>query len=502
MVRLITDYLDSTVLKYPEKVAFADGKDSITFKELQVGALSVAAILKIHKCTKKPVAIFLDKGISCLVGMLGVAYSGCYYTVIDTAMPEERISRILDIFQPEYILTDFKHQDQAAQIFPMNQILIFDRASKNLNDTDISEIRSNLHKVIDTDVLYVLFTSGSTGIPKGVVISHKSVIAFTEWVHQQFKTSELTTIGNQTPFYFSMSVLDIFQVLKCGCTMYIIPRILFSFPIKLLEFIAEKSITMIYWVPSALSVVANLKALGKRDISCLNTILFSGEVMPVRQLNQWRQAVPNALYANLFGPTEVTDVCGFYIVDRDLSDRETVPIGKARLNNDIILLNDKNKQSAEGEQGEIFVRGSNLAYGYYGNPEKTAQAFVQNPLNTNYPEIIYRTGDLAHYNDRGELIYDGRKDFQIKHMGHRIELGEIETTVSSIPEVMQNCALYDTEKKKIVLFYTGSISQDIIVDRVKELLLHYMVPNRVVHLKRMPLNMNGKIDRVALKQML
>lgn len=231
----------------------------------------------------------------------------------------------------------------------------------------------------------------------------------------------------------------------------------------------------------------------------LKNILFCGEVMPNKQLNQWRREYPDALYGNLYGPTEITDVCAAYIVDRDFRDDETLPIGKACRNTEIFLLDADDRLITEPDiPGELCVRGTCLAYGYYNNPEKTRSAFVQNPLNHAYPEKIYRTGDLAKFNELGELVYICRKDYQIKHMGHRIELGEIETAASSMPGINQNCCVYDERHHRIVMYYTGDIDAKKLAEGMKTLLPDYMVPGRFILLNSMPLNLNGKIDRVLL----
>jgi non-ribosomal peptide synthetase component F len=283
--------------------------------------------------------------------------------------------------------------------------------------------------------------------------------------------------------------------------MFVVPTQLFSFPVKLIEYLNEKKISIIFWVPSAICLVANLRAFQAIIPQYLKKILFAGEVMPNKQLNIWRKHIPDALYANLYGPTEITVDCIYYIVDREFRDDEPLPIGFPCRNSDILILNEHNKLVGIDEAGEICVRGTSLALGYYNNPEKTAEVFVQNPLNKSYPEIIYRTGDIAKYNTRGEIIYLSRKDFQIKHMGHRIELGEIETAVSSLEKITLCCCLYDLVKSKIILFYQGDTDKNYIIEEIKPLLPSYMIPNKFIQTNEMPLNINGKIDRLKLKEL-
>ncbi|MBE6097706.1 MAG: amino acid adenylation domain-containing protein [Schwartzia succinivorans] len=500
MVVNVTDYLEQTAKAFPDKAAFIDEHRRMTYTELRMEARHIAMELFLQGWFKEPIAIFLEKSSECIAAFMGVAYSGNFYTPLDVNMPISRIEKILNTLKPRAILTDRSHLEIVKNFADSTKVFLYEDMLENqVEDDDLEHVMA---KIIDTDVLYVLFTSGSTGTPKGVTVPHRGVITYTEWCSEEFDINENTILGNQTPFYFSMSVLDIFQSLKNGCTTYIIPRQLFSFPVKLLEFIAEKQINMIYWVPTALCIVANLKALGHVDISCLKNILFAGEVMPTRQLNMWRDALPNAEFANLFGPTEVTDICTFYKLSRALCNEESVPIGIPCRNSGIIILDENDREVDKDGTGELCVTGSTLAYGYYNNPQKTREVFTLNPINEEYPEIIYRTGDLVKYNKYGELVYVSRKDFQIKHMGHRIELGEIETAVSALDGIARCCCLYDDKKAKIVLFYTGTIDGSYISKQLKNMIPEYMMPNRKIKLAEMPLNLNGKIDRVKLEEKL
>lgn len=509
----IMEFLEKTVKKYPEKIAIVDARISLTFYELRSRAIMVAAALSAVRLKagadrpgggdKKPIAILMDKGADSIAAFLGVAYSGNFYTPIDSNMPGERIEKILRTLNPACIIAG-KDCLAACDCEAINDypVLLYEEILQNDICADEDAVLFVSRNVIDADVLYVLFTSGSTGMPKGVVISHRAVIDYIEWVVETFRINSGDRFGNQAPFYFDNSILDIYSALKTGSTMYIIPEKLFTFPMQLLEYLKTNEITTIFWVPSVICMAANLKAVGKICLDQLKRVLFCGEPMPNKQLNIWRRAYPHALYANLYGPTEITDVCTCYIVDREFADSDSLPIGFPCANTDILVL-DENQQEVQGEAiGELCVRGTSLAYGYYGNEEKTREAFVQNPLNKYYHEIIYRTGDLVKYNVYGELIYISRKDFQIKHMGHRIELGEIDVAVYSIPSVKSCCCVYDERRKKIVLFYTADEEIQNIKQILKSKIPEYMIPAVTKVLKDMPMNLNGKIDRNSLKELL
>lgn len=494
----ITYWLDQTADLLPDKIAFVDEEKSITFGEMQSQAKAIASEIIGKALFKKPIVIYMEKGVDVLTSFMGVAYSCNFYSPMDTDMPVSRINKILEVLQPALVITTEKLKDIFVNCEYQGEFLLFEKASTG--DTKEGAIEHARRRGIDTDLLYVLFTSGSTGMPKGVTITHRSVIDHIDWVVKTFSITENDTFGNQVPFYFDMSILDIYSTIKSGATTYIIPKKLFAQPVPLLEYLKENKINTIYWVPSAMIVVSRLKALRNVDLSgTLHRILFAGEVMPNRQLNIWRQYIPDALYANLYGPTEITDTCIYYVVNRDFSDDEPLPIGIPMENKDILVLNDENKLVTGEEPGELCIRGNSLSMGYYNNYEKTSEVFVQNPLNPYYPEMIYRTGDMVKYNKYGEIVYLSRKDYQVKHMGRRIELGEIETAASSFEEISLCCCLYDTERQNIVLFVEGELEKVEIVNRLSQMIPEYMLPNRVVLLEEMPINANGKIDRAALK---
>lgn len=498
----VLEWLEESSVNYADKPAICDEWESYTYKQYHDKAVGIAhAILATGMGSKKPVVVYLNKSVKVLASFMGIAYTGNFYSPIDVDMPAQRVNRILEVLEPELVITTKELQEEFDGFEYSGSYLLYEEIAP-MEKSDV--VKSAMEKIIDTDLLYVLFTSGSTGMPKGVCITHRGVIDYTDWVTETFEITSGDTFGNQAPFYFDNSILDIYSTMKMGATMYIIPKILFPQPVRLLEYLKNNKINTIFWVPSALMVVSKLKAFRNVDLTdTLKRVLFCGEVMPNKQLNIWRKYLPDALYANLYGPTEITDACTYYIVDREFSDDESLPIGIPMKNTEIIVLDDQNKRVTQpGIVGELCVRGTGVATGYYKNPEKTAQAFVQNPLNDAYEEKIYRTGDLVQYNEYHELIYLSRKDFQIKHMGHRIELGEIETAVSSLPDVTMNCCLYDEKRSKIVLFLDKDMTKEEVNNQLTNMVPEYMLPGKVIYMDVMPLNANGKIDRVALKEFL
>ena len=502
----VMEWLEKTAVSYPDKAAITDEFETLTFGKVREKSLGIAEkIITLKKGVQKPIVVYMEKSAKTLVAFFAVAYSRNFYSPIDTEMPRPRVEKILEVLEPEIVITTADLKANFDEFGYKGEYIIYEDVLPSENDSKV--VLPVTETIIDTDLLYVLFTSGSTGIPKGVGIRHRSVIDYIDWVTEEFQVTSEDSFGNQAPFYFDNSILDIYSMMKTGATLYVIPKKLFSQPVLLLEYLKENEINTIFWVPSALITVAKIRALKNVDLkNTIKRVLFCGEVMPNKQLNYWRQNLENAVYANLYGPTEITDACTFYIVDRAFEDDAPLPIGKPMKNTEILVLDEQDKLIDVNDVdaiGELCVKGTSLAIGYYNNPEKTKEAFVQNPLNTKYDEIIYRTGDLVSYNEFGEIMYMGRKDYQIKHMGHRIELGEIETAVSSLEDISRCCCLYDEKKSRIVLVVESEteIVRMELNQRLKDIIPEYMLPGKVVTIPVMPLNANGKIDRKALKEM-
>ena len=495
MQKNILEYLEYTAKRLPEKTAFSTGKESMTFGEVQSAALSIGSFLAKSGFYGEPVVIFMDKHPRTVSSFFGVIYAGCFYVCIDEKMPKARIEAIFENLRPRAIISDKKNMKTATELGVESVYLYDDICALDADRAALDDIRK---KQSSTDPIYVVFTSGSTGVPKGVVACHRSVIDYTETLCEALGFSEDTVFANQTPLYFDAPLKEIMPTLKFGATTYFVPKMLFSFPVKLVEYLDEHHINTVCWVVSALTQISSLGALENHTPKYLTTVAFGSEVFPKPQYELWRAALPNARFFNLYGPTEATGMSCFWEATRELPEDEPIPVGAPFDNTDIILLDENNKRAPHGEQGEICIRGTCLTMGYYNNPTKTAEVFVQNPLNTAYPELIYRTGDIGRYNEHGELVFVSRKDSQIKHMGHRIELGEIEAAAAKCEGVGRAACLYDSEGKRIILFYAGSIEEKALDKALGGYLPRYMCPQVIEKLSALPLTDNGKIHRREL----
>lgn len=498
MQRNVLEYLEHTVTKVPDKIAYANEEVGITFQEVYDQARAIGTYLNQQGHSKEPIVVFMGKHPRTIVTFYGVIYGGNYYVPIDEEMPRHRIELIFQNLNPKAVICDHETSKLLESFSYEGNVYSYEDMIKTpINE----EILLNIRRLqIDMDPIYIVFTSGSTGIPKGVVACHRSVIDYIENLSEVLQFNEDTIFGNQTPLYVDACLKELIPTLKYGATTYLVPKSLFMFPLQLVEFLNIHKVNTVCWVVSALTMISAFGTLQKEIPKYLHTIAFGSEVFPIKQFNLWKKYLPNTRFLNLYGPTEATGMSCYYEVNRDFELDEMIPIGRAFQNTEIILLDEDKQIPVQGEIGEICIRGTSLTLGYYKNFDKTKEVFIQNPKNELYPELIYCTGDLGKYNELGELLFVSRKDNQIKHMGHRIELGEIEIVANMMDEMKSACCIFDERKKKIVLYYVGEISTARVASYLKGKLPRYMIPNVIEALEEMPLTANGKINRVFLKE--
>ena len=498
-MKTILEYLEKSCEKYSNKIAVIDENGKYTYKELMQKSKKIGSGICKNFSTKNPVPILMEKSKETLATFFGTAYAGCFYVLLNPDLPKARLEKIVEVLGAKYLITDKEHTELACELKDEKFVLsVEDLEKTEINYQKLEQIRKN---ALDIDPLYANFTSGSTGVPKGVIVGHHSVIDFIDNFTEIFNINNNDIIGNQAPFDFDVSVKDIYSSISQGATLVIIPKKLFSVPAKLLDYICDNKVTTMIWAVSALCLITTFHALDYKTPETVNKILFSGEVMPIKHLKQWIEHLPNTIFVNVYGPTEITCNCTYHIIDKNLQ-YEKIPIGKPFPNEEVFLLDENNELVTEKEMpGEICVRGVCLALGYFNNQEQTASRFVQNPLNNKYIDMIYRTGDLGEYNKDKELVFLGRKDFQIKHMGHRIELEEIERAIEKIDGVERSCCIFNAQKEKINGFYVGNVEKTEIFEFLKANLPVFMVPNTLTKIEKFPITKNGKIDRKELSQM-
>lgn len=498
----LLDCFEKTVNENKEKTAIIHNEEAITYEQLRRMAFLVAGKID-SNISNHPIAVFLAKSIPLVYADLGIAYSGNPFMNLDIKTPIERINNILKLIRPAMIITDEKHKD----LFPNNNVMIIDNVDGMRNICfDIeneSELLNRRSVLIDTDPFCIINTSGSTGTPKGVILNHRSFFDFLDWAADEFGFDGSEIMGSLSPAVFDIYDFELCMMMIHGSTMVVLDAGLAAWPARLLEAMARTKVNFIFWVPSIMVNIANMQLIDKIPLKDLKTVWFAGEVFPTKQFLYWYDVLPEVRFANLYGPIEITLDCTFYDVKERPDESKPLPIGVPCRNTDILILNENDRICQTGEEGELCVRGTSLAMGYYNNPEKTKVAFVQNPINNSYPELIYRTGDIVCLDSDGLIQFRGRKDSLIKHMGYRIELGEIEhVIVNELKMVEYCCAVYQSAAKKIVLYYEKD--EEISDSEFKKVLAsvfpNYMIPGKYIRMDLLPRNTNGKIDRLALKQ--
>ncbi len=494
----ILEYLEQTEQRFPNKLAYADEHSNLTFKNIRESAEKIGSHLIEKGAEHEPVIVYMRKSPETVATFFGIIYAGCYYVPIDDEMPARRIELILENTAARYLIYDESTSDKLEKLNFQGEMISYQEfQTKEANKHALHKVRS---QALDTDPIYIVFTSGSTGIPKGVVGHHRGLIDYIDNLCDVLNFDENCVFGNQTPLYVDACMKEIYSTLKVGATTYIIPKQYFMLPVRLVEYMNEKKINTICWVVSALTMISAYGTFDEVKPLYLKTVAFGSEVFPIKQFNLWKKTLPDVEYFNLYGPTEATGVNCYYHATRTFEEGEAIPIGTPFYNTRILLLDENGKEVAHGEKGEICIKGTCLTHGYYKDMERTKEVFVQNPTNNLYPELIYKTADLGYYNEKNELVFVSRKDYQIKHMGHRIELGEIEADVNILDGVKSCCCIFVKETNKIVLFYTGVLAKSELTVALKQRLPRYMLPNAYIQMDALPLTSNGKADRLRMTQ--
>ena len=493
----VLKWLDKTAVSYADKTVFSDKENTLTFAQLDAYAKSVGTYLTGKVRPNSPVVVMSGRHVRTPACYLGVVRAGCFYAPMDATMPAARLNQILGVIRASIMLVDREHAEIAKGLDFSGEIVILE----DILDTPADEaaLQKATQRMTGTTPLYVIFTSGSTGVPKGVITSHESLMCYIDAVCKVLDMTDADVLGNQSPLDYIAAVRDIYIPVKTGASTVILPKNEFSMPTKLFETLNEYHVTTLCWSVAGVELPAKLGAFDVIKPEFVKKVCFSGSVMPCKYLKIWQQHLPDVLYVNQYGPTEATASCTYYIIKEQVEDDTVLPIGVPYENYQILLLSEDNTEPQPGQIGEICVAGPILALGYYGNPEKTAESFIQNPLNPNYRELIYKTGDLGRFREDGVLEFHGRKDRQIKHMGHRIELGEIEGTAGQISGVSESCALYQKEKELLYLFYAGDATSKEIAIHFRKVLPAFIVPRKIVNLEAIPHLPNGKVDMQTLK---
>jgi amino acid adenylation domain-containing protein len=518
MAYILQQLLSKSAAQYPDKVAVWARERSLTYRELDERSNQLAHLLRRNGLRKGDrVGLYFPKAVESIISMFGVLKAGGVYVPLDPQAPADRVSYIISNCGIRMLLTCHEKRQglDAATLQQLDLCLLTDPTPKASNGTQVmpwtilsefpaSEVRDV--EMTETDLAYILYTSGSTGRPKGVMLSHQNALTFVEWCAATFQIRSEDRLSNHAPLHFDLSVFDIYNAVEAGATLYLITEDVALFPTTLANFIESKQISVWYSVPSALVLLllhANLKA---EKFPCLRTVLFAGEVFPMKYLQQLAELLPKVELYNLYGPTE-TNVCTYYRVERErLADMDKLPIGKACANTEVFAVNDQDQiVSAPGDTGELFVRGPAVTYGYWADVEKTRKMVVPNRFQPHFEEKMYRTGDLVMLAEDGNYYFLGRRDSMIKSRGYRIELGEIESALLSHPGVREAAAVAIPDevvgnriKAVIAAHESHSLKPADLQQYCGARIPKYMIPELIEFCPSLPKTSTGKIDRVQL----
>lgn len=523
MAYLLWQYLTYSAEKFPSQLAVICRGETLTYRELDEQSTQLATLLRAQGIGPgSRVGLYKPKSVKSVVTMLAVSKAGAMYVPLDPFAPTPRIAYILDNCQMTALATSGRQwkasSESLGRMASLRLVLLEDESCDNLPASgNISLVSWKDVRLapggewkgstgVESDPAYLLYTSGSTGQPKGVIISHRNAITFVDWAGDTFAITADDRLSNHAPLHFDLSVFDIYAALRAGACVVLVPDEVAPFPMQLAEWIETERISVWYSVPSALVRLLLHGGLGRFQYRCLRTILFAGEVFPVKYLRDLMGQLSQVEFFNLYGPTE-TNVCTFFKVPPlPESYADSISIGKACANTDVFVVDDQGNQVSPGEKGELLVRGPSVMLGYWGLPERTAQALVSSPIQAAYDEKVYRTGDYVRQAPDGNFIFLGRKDNMVKSRGYRIELGEIEHVLYQHEEVREAVvlAIPDEEvgarlKAVVAPHQNTPLSTAQLEGFCLSRLPRYMVPEAFFIKEELPKTSSGKADRVALR---
>jgi amino acid adenylation domain-containing protein len=523
-MRLLQQWLTAQAERRPDAPALCWKGETVSYAQLEQLSNRLARMLTAQGCVRGDrVALLLPKGPLAIAAMLAVLKADCSYTPLDTKNPAVRIARVLDaldcrcvlaVASTRELLRDALQHTPAGMPLPAIGLLEpgIDAAAVGarfgLDDLASLPVDQPGQRNDSHDPAHILFTSGSTGLPKGVIITHANVIHFVEWAVRHFGLGPTDRVSGHSPLHFDLSTFDVYGAIAAGATLYPIPPEANLLPHKLAELIDSAALTQWFSVPSILNHMAKLDVLESDAFPSLRRVLWCGERFPTSGLMYWMRRVPHAEFTNLYGPTETTIASSYYRVSQcPEHERKEVPIGQGCDGEELLVLDAELRPLRSGETGDLYIRGPGLSPGYWRDPERTAAAFVRDPLANGSGGRLYRTGDLARIDDHGMVVLVGRADTQVKSRGYRIELGEIEAALDSIAGLEESAVVAvesdGFEGNVLCCAYVpkngGEIAPATLREQLAGVLPAYMLPTRWIRLDRLPLNGNGKTDRPALK---
>ena len=495
-MRNMLEYLERSARRHPDRVAFHDDRDALTFSALLAAARRIGSRLAQCARPRQSVALLLDpRSIRNIPALFGVLCAGCAYAPLDIAMPQERLAELLRLLAPGAVIADEKGAAATRDILPADAALIpYDEAAAA---EELPEVLAAIREQTrPEDPMSILYTSGSTGIPKGSVQTHAGYIAWTEATIPIYGLTEDTVFGNQSPFFYANSVFDIATPVALSARVYLLPAGVLTFPRRLIQCLREQRVSALCMTPSSFIGVANAGVLEPGCLPDLRWGVMSGESMPWAPLETWMRATPNAAWWHYYGSTEMFSVA-VGKVGPEYAREARLPVGRIFPSVAVRFVGEDGEPVPAGEPGEMLVSSPWVSRGYHRDPARTAASWIERDGRT-----WYRSGDIGQLRADGQLTVLGRRDSQIKHRGYRMELGDVENALRGMPAVRESCVLHDREQDRIWCFIEGDTDEKALRRALREKLPGYMIPDRIVCLARMPHNASMKVDRAALRALM
>ncbi len=517
MLYLLSQTIDQAATRHPDAEAVCCAGQRMSYGELVMRANQLAHLLREQGVRRGDrVGLLMNKRLEAVVALYGIMKAGAAYVPLDPNAPVARIAFIVQDGGIRHLLTENAKAKAVQEMLNMgvslHSVVGVDSqveprvACFSWDDVVAAPHHEPVVGVIEQDLAYILYTSGSTGVPKGVMHTHRSALSWAEIAAQTYGLHANDRVSNHAPFHFDLSTLDLFSTAVAGATMVIIPEMYTKLPASLSKLIEDEQMTVLYTVPFALIQLLLHGALDKRDLHRVRWVLFGGEPFPPKHLRALMAALPAARFCNVYGPTEVNG-CTYYMIPASLPETdEPLPIGGTYGNAEALVVDAHDAPVAPGDVGELLIRSPTMMRGYWQRPDLDAKAFYHRPVFGHHVDVFHRTGDLVRERPEGGFDFLGRKDRQIKTRGYRVELDEVEAALLQHDDV-EAAAVYGVPDEHgsqhieaaVIGRPPALLEETVLVQHAKKLLPSYAVPERIKILDTFPRTSTGKIDRLALR---